>query len=859
MKARYNKLIVGFITNLLLVSSVSVFVPIFTKYTDNKSSKNVLLITKNKHNNKKSVNIPTNISLHHLVNNLYNVHKYISEILIQKQETLQHLILGGKVNKNDKDGKNYHISELGWISSNIIHLHRYANQTKATIESSDQNLESEDVVISEIIPLLKNHPYTYATYLNNYNKIIPNIDFFTKSDNSSLLNNLNTNTNNISSNKYNIYRKNTNLNDVSEYSEESTVNMKALSLFGSSIAKAFIQKVSFNAKIITFNKNSNSFQFARTTSINTTNMINIENSSKSNLLYSIKSDNVDSNSQNMYNLLSFNFYRTILSKSTSLFNSSKKNNTTKLPDNFNKHIGVTARSTIQYNNIFQYRHNPLLYTLMITSTLTSILSIISTYVTIKRVKKRILKQRNEYFNNYNEHIPWQNNEYSSNDTDFINSQVREINDNLQFDIINIGKLNNIEYFHEFDTKANEIYIRLEYIKDRVENLYLYNLQEQDETLQRIIDSCIRMKNDIEEIRIKLWTKAINQDKDYDNYIKLFRILINDIGKINDINTIEEVNSFSSAMDKEINELDILINIENIIINKKDILLEKVQLIKQNIKVAKISRINNIKHNVSVQRELEHDDYNGLEDDLVDVITPTQSLEIEQLDSSESEYSDTSSLISLSYSEDEVIQKLSIIKPFSLSSTVLFESTLRGHRKLDTQSIIYEINYLNKRIDNKLISAGSLEDLKREASIIRNLIIRLCNDVSCCKNIDKVIIIKELEALIKNYEYSALYTNKLINQVNTDTGSTSESLSANNELAKTQKRKAWHDSMRNDETKLIKYKKALSDMPEGSLENDLPLEGISTEASRISKKITELKLKLDNPFELKINVSSLFDI
>ena len=302
-----------------------------------------------------------------LVNNLNYVEEYISYSVLQSQKILLHSIIGGRVNNNDENSKKYKISDLGRTSKSIKWLHRYYYQTKATVESSDASLTSENTTISEIIKILKNHPYNYQFYLNKAGLSIPNINFFIKNNGSISSNNSNIANHSIFNNSYNIIKNNSSINSIVLESEENTVSAKRISLMGSSFAASLFKKVSFNAKILKFDKNTNSYKYANATYTDTTtSKYFINNPAKNNLTKSINEGISSGNILGLNKPSYLNLNKLSLSESSYWQNNYQKNTVTPdniiyLPQYFNKRIGIIGKARVKYNQIYQFQNNKILY------------------------------------------------------------------------------------------------------------------------------------------------------------------------------------------------------------------------------------------------------------------------------------------------------------------------------------------------------------------------------------------------------------------------------------------------------------------------------------------------------------------
>ena len=330
VKVKNNIIIKVIISSLVLLSSMSVFAQIIAHYTKH-DSKNLVTIRKDggSSNFIKSKRNSQNTDM--LINNLTSIKDYIKNTVLDKQHILEHSILGHSYNK-----KKYKKSQIAWLNEHsTIKKNRYTNQARATIENSNNSLKIENKKLSMIISIITNHKYNYEDYLNDGGYIIPNIDFFTKNNtpsNSGILK-----VNNITSNLYNLNNNNTSINSISLGAEEDLLGAKVVSIAGSSLAKVVFNQISFKAKIISFNKNINSYQYAVSTSYKNSSVLSDNNLSENSYIQQ-KNTKISESNQLIIN---------------NLYN---KYNLTKL---------IFAQAQIQYNNIADYSHNKVLYSLVI--------------------------------------------------------------------------------------------------------------------------------------------------------------------------------------------------------------------------------------------------------------------------------------------------------------------------------------------------------------------------------------------------------------------------------------------------------------------------------------------------------------
>ena len=364
MKAKSNKIVISFITSLLLLSSISVLAPTIIHYNSSANKSSILLSTVNNYTPGKLLNNNYSNTVNTLINNLTYINKYINLTLIIKEKRLRLSILGGLYDKsakykNDKKKKR---SELSLFSHSIKHVHRYGDQVQATIDNSTSSLSKESGVISQVIKIINEHPFTYNFYLNKLKISIPDISFFLGQNNLSNSNNLNSKTSDISNSSYGISRNDANLNSISFYSEEAGVNAQALYSGGSSVWKAAFKKITFQAQIITFDKTSNSFRYETPTSkedITSKTLTNTKFDSKN-----IEISNVNTLKTN--NSLYFHSNKTELSILNLLNNTFKQNLPTPLipnylPGYFNTQLLNAAEARVKYNHISLFKHNNSLY------------------------------------------------------------------------------------------------------------------------------------------------------------------------------------------------------------------------------------------------------------------------------------------------------------------------------------------------------------------------------------------------------------------------------------------------------------------------------------------------------------------
>ena len=256
-KRKNKEYIIGIISILLLASSISIFVPFISNHVS-KHSKNSLLSFKKKYSLIRASN-NSNQTPWTLINKLYTVVDYITNSVITNQNKLKYMILGEADNKDGKS-QSFQLATLNKFSS-IIGINKYSRDAENTINNSIKKLQREDKKINSIISIIKNHPYTYQSYLCNDGIIIPNVDFFFNEGE----NITNFKVNQISNNLYTISNSNLSINSLSLSTEEATFSAKAISKSSLSLEKVLFNNTSFIAKIISFNTRYNEYQFVKTT------------------------------------------------------------------------------------------------------------------------------------------------------------------------------------------------------------------------------------------------------------------------------------------------------------------------------------------------------------------------------------------------------------------------------------------------------------------------------------------------------------------------------------------------------------------------------------------------------------------
>ena len=402
MKIKNKKIIIGIIVSLTLISSISVLASVITHYTDKYSKNSILSNAVSNYNTSKLLNNKYSVSPNTLINNLTYINKYINSTLIVKEKLLKLSILGGRYDKSDKykNDKKRKRSELAQFSHALKHVHRYGDQVGVTIDNSTTTLTKESGVISQIIPIIQDHPYTYNSYLNKLKISIPNISFFVDKDSSISSNNLNNKTSDISNNSYGFSINNTNLNSITFSSEENGVGAKTMYSIGSSIYAAAFTKISFQANIITFDNTTNSFKYETPTA----KVIKTGKTSANTRLDSDNSEISNGNPNRTNSWTYFNSSRTALTSQNSSNNALTQNLPTPLtpnylPDYFNTQLSNAAEAKINYNHISSFKNNHSLYypaifiPIFMPATIHIIGSIICSIVYIPIRKKAIENER----------------------------------------------------------------------------------------------------------------------------------------------------------------------------------------------------------------------------------------------------------------------------------------------------------------------------------------------------------------------------------------------------------------------------------------------------------------------------------
>ena len=522
MRVKNQKYIIGIITSLILVSSISVLVPIVKHYSESFSKNSILLSAASKYSGANLLGNSINQATSSLINNLSYVREYISSSVLQKQKILELSIVGSHYDKSDISSKHYKESELATLNrTSFAKKNRYRKQTIATINNSKKYLNSEDKVISQIIPILKEHPYTYSSYLSLNGLIIPNINFFLNSDESFASNNLNSKTSNISNNKYEINNSSTNLNSVAFSSEENVVSAKALSTAGSSLTKAWFKQVSFNAKIVTFNTHTNSYEYAKATSKDITKDSISSTQLNNNLIGTSNSEIISGSYFKDGDSPYFNLNRNNLSQTDSSFNDSIPNSIINpilsvinpiLPNYFNTHLGVIAKATIKYKSVASYTHNMLWYNFggMLAGTLITAIGYGIYHKVIKnRIKKDKLKL--EQINKSIIYTIEQKNDWRT--CILIRKHVNEIKSEVDAIIMTTKEGDEANTIVEIDNGLT----RLDHIPNILNLGFKTHGQVKDEQMQETIIYTNEIKMYFEEIRGNLQETITNKNKTIVNY------------------------------------------------------------------------------------------------------------------------------------------------------------------------------------------------------------------------------------------------------------------------------------------------------------------------------------------------------
>ena len=397
MKAKNSKVIISFITSLILLSSISVLAPIIINYDSDTNKNSIILSSINNHPARKISNSNYSEVADTLINNLTYINKYINLTLIIKEKRLRLSILGGKYDKSAryKNDKNKKRSQLAQFSHYMKHVHRYGDQVRATIDNSASSLADESSNISKIIPIIKDHPYTYNSYLNNMKVVIPNIGFFINKNNLSSTNNLNSKGSNISITSYLIGTNNTNLNSISFCSEEDVASAQTLYSNGSSVWKAAFKKITFKAQIITFNKNTNSFEYETPTAVENT-------TSKTSISAQVDLENTEISNANSFKANNLSYFNSSKEELSSI-NSS--NNTfihnlpiplipNYLPGYFNQQLSNASEAKVKYNQINSFNNNKTLYYPLIFSPFLIVGIAVGSIISVLKYRKLKIQRRN---------------------------------------------------------------------------------------------------------------------------------------------------------------------------------------------------------------------------------------------------------------------------------------------------------------------------------------------------------------------------------------------------------------------------------------------------------------------------------
>ena len=515
MRIKNKKYIIWIISVLVLASSISIFVP-FISNNVSKHSKNYLLAFTKKYRSIKSPNNDIQTSLT-LISRLSLIVHYITSSVIANENKLKYLILG--TDNNDLKHKPSKLDTFNKLTS-IIGITWYSKEAVANINNSIKKLQYEDKKINSIISVIKIHPYTYQTYLNNDGIIIPNIDFFINEEKSITI----LKTNRISNNLYAIGNSNPSINNVSLSTEEATFGAKAISKSVMSLGKAIFRNIIFSTNIITFNTKLNEYQFFRTVttkgkyySVKT--RISRNNLAKTN--NSVFAKPVHSQLNNLSNLSP---YRIILAKSISKYYYLLTDCDNVSGNNY------SSNNISVHNNIFKFKNRNLSYSLLIICPLIFIPLLIHFSIGITLViidiKKNGIKIRR-------------------------NNTIRE---SIELEIISDSIIN--------DSMSSRIKKTL---NDKSQLEGRINILEQHESLlnkETDIDKCIQdlgeMMHDLAEINILVWN-----DEEYkiDSFMKLSTTLYKEQDKL--ISRLLKINIKAALERVEIRKQEVKINAESL--------------------------------------------------------------------------------------------------------------------------------------------------------------------------------------------------------------------------------------------------------------------------------------------------------
>ena len=602
MKVQNKKIIIGIIASLVLVSSISVIAPVIAHYTNSYNKNSILLSAANNYNTRKLSNIKYPESTNTLITNLTYINKYINSTLIVKENRLRLSILGGKYDKSTKykDVDNKKKSELAQFSHALKHVHRYGDQVRETIYNSINSLNKENSVIAQIIPIIKEHPYTYNIYLNEKKIFIPNISFFININDLNSRNNLDSKTSDISNNSYGISVNNTNLNSVAFSSEEDGTGAQTMLEMGSGVYAAAFTKITFQAQIITFNKTSNTFEYETPTAKeNTTSATHA-----STKLDSENSEISSINSLKNNNLSYFNENRIILSNLNSLSNTKKSDlilpgipipiNPNYLPNYFNKELLNAAVARVEYNHISSFKHNHSLYYPLIFSPflVVGVLGVIVVPVVIRYKYKKIVKRKIETDAAYNLHLKI---------------------DKLDHDIENFNV--SIVTNEEFTTHVTDISTRISEIKTDIVNNPL-SKSDKNRLTERFNDALKNYNTKTFTRRLELQLSgihdvypieeppALNNSSALNNVQNQQLSQVQNQNKVNIERLIENYNTSETELNSQINainnqeELDALIDSTKAIFVGTIVQLNENDYVSKNEKTRLIGEVQNILDEIS---------------------------------------------------------------------------------------------------------------------------------------------------------------------------------------------------------------------------------------------------------------------
>ena len=570
MKLKNSKVLIGIISSILLVSTTFSLIPFFKHYIVNNIKKSISLYSNNINNS----NYRYTETVTKLIENLNYIHKYMSTTLISKERLLRLSIMGGRYSKSSKYKHDHKrkASVLASISSHLKWVDRYSKQVEATIDYSTDSLTQENKLISKIIPIIKNHPYTYSVYLAYRGYVIPNINFFIRKNNSFGLNSLLSKENNITSNKFNLKSSNTNINSISLSSEEAEFNAKKISLAGSSLLAALTKNVTFQAKVIIFDSSTNSYKFANPISKKITVPSVIDDSSKDNKYNSGNKRTRTIMYSNRINSSLTNYSRTKLSIKYSSFAKIPTiiigpSTLINLPGYFNSYSKVVAKSRVMYNKIFQFNIN---YSLYLSVIFGEVLFVTSTWLSIGHIYAFVEALK---FKMYKRSIR----------EDF-HRRILHIEITARFKMNNI---NNITELNNFEEQNN---LNLTKIAHQIDiQLYFPHPKSKTNTLLELDTLRNSSRDQFIKNRNRIIQKLSKNKSDIDTEIGLIKLRIHYMEQKN-FHTFDDFSSYIHTLLDEIDEsiINMTENIkdENIIsVVDKDDLLNRLAVLNKNIETS----------------------------------------------------------------------------------------------------------------------------------------------------------------------------------------------------------------------------------------------------------------------------------